>query len=651
MESGAEEPDASGGSASSLASDAFKLNVRRSGAEHAALSAPAVTAAPPRSVSQIVTGSKNESPMAAASLETDAARRDSDAPNDAEARELARADQEDTLTSSVIAQIKEFTSGWRKGVAVGTGVRNRTLQHSDQQSPQDPSRLAMSRSLTLAGEPVYSKRRPAEPVPETTEAGETHEADRRKEKARPAPESVVAAERPVSTFSLYVSDASFRVAADALAQGRLPVPGDLRIEEFTNAFDYGDPAPTGDVPVAFAQEQVADPQTPGARLVRMTLRTATEGRAASQRLNLTLALDVSGSMKRQDRADALRLATRSLAAQLSEEDLLSIIVFDRTGELATDRARGADAAKALYAAVARPRTNGTNIEEGLRMAAEHAKRIRDEGAINRVVLVTDGIANLGSKLPEPVKVIVRDLRAVGIATDVVGVSPRDLDKRLLEEIARSGDGRHLVVDDNPEDAGRFAAQLAGSFRPAASNVKLQVRFNPRRVETYRLMGFERHLLEEKDFRNDSVDAAELAAAEGATALYRVRTLPDGYGDIGTASIRFLETSSGRVVEHTWVIPYADPVDSLDQASASMRLAVAATLLGDALAHPGTYGTDELDFLRQSLASAPGLVRSHRVNQLLDMLENRPASWRAANTRACSMVFFAMKVEPANWKRE
>lgn len=551
-------------------------------------------ATPSMSASQIAKDSLQKAPLPVARRSPAPAR--SAAGFDADARELTGDEFKSNWRGSSVQNtqsvnaIKNFTAGWGKGSRAERGIRERAFPSEHAEAASDLSLLESRRDL----------------------AGY--------EKTRKAPESVVAAEQPVSTFSLYVSDASFRVAAEALGLGRLPEPSAVRVEEFTNAFDYGDLAPTGEVPVALALEQVADPQLTQTRLVRMTIRAAAEGRIGSKRLNLTLALDVSGSMKRQDRADALRRAAESLLGQLAEQDTLSIVVFDRTAELVADRTRGAEAAQALDGAVNRPGTNGTNIEEGLRMAAEHAKRIKDASAMNRVVLVTDGIANLGATVPESVAATVRELRAFGIATDVVGVSPKDLDNRLLEVMARAGDGRHLVVGSGQDDAERLGEQLAGSFRPAASNVKLQVRFNPRRVEIYRLMGFERHMLDESDFRNDAVDAAELGAAEDATALYRVRVLAEGSGDIGTVSIRFRASSSGRMVEHTWVIPYKEPLLTLDEAPASMRLAVAATLLGDALAHPGTYGSEELASLRKSLASAPALVRSPRINQLLDMLE-------------------------------
>src|SRR6185436_10938400 len=121
----------------------------------------------------------------------------------------------------------------------------------------------------------------------------------------------------------------------------------------------------------------------------------------------------------------------------------------------------------------------------------------------------------------------------------------------LEALTRKGDGRYAVLNSPEEADAQFARQLAGAFRPAAKDVKVQVRFNPARVARYRLIGFEKHRLKTEDFRNDAVDAAELAAEEAAVALYQVEVLPEGEGELGEVSVRFLDTGSGQRVERAW----------------------------------------------------------------------------------------------------
>jgi len=174
------------------------------------------------------------------------------------------------------------------------------------------------------------------------------------------------------------------------------------------------------------------------------------------------------------------------------------------------------------------------------------------------------------------------MRQQGIAFDACGVGADGLNDEVLESLARKGDGRYYFLD-RPEDADAgFARQIAGALRPAAKNVKVQVIFNPERVGKYRLYGFEKHLLKKEDFRNDSVDAAEMAAEESGVAMYHYEPLPEGRGDIGTVAVRFLDTASGEMVERTWNIPYEPQMVRFSDAPAGLRLAGSAVLFAEKL---------------------------------------------------------------------
>ncbi len=330
-----------------------------------------------------------------------------------------------------------------------------------------------------------------------------------------------------STFSLHVSDASFRMARAAMERGERPVAEGVRVEEFYNAFDYGDPAPAGGEPVACAVEQAAHPALPQRNLVRIGVRTGAQGRGASTPLNLTLLLDSSGSMEREDRREGLARAVEGLAGLLKEGDTVTVASFARQPRLLADRLPGSEAGKLAGIVGGTPSEGGTNLEEGLKLAGELALRQFKAGAQNRIVLFTDGAANLGDAEPESLQAMVEGFRRRGIAFDAAGFGAEGLNDGLLERLTRNGNGRYYVVD-GPEDAeGGFAAKLAGAFRPAAEDVKVQVRFNAERVARYRLIGFEEHRLEKEDFRDDSVDAAEMAEEEAGNALYQIEVLPQG----------------------------------------------------------------------------------------------------------------------------
>ena len=412
-------------------------------------------------------------------------------------------------------------------------------------------------------------------------------ADLPLEKAKaPAPAQtfteISAAKEPVSTFSLHVSDVSFRLAQAALAKGETLDRASIRPEEFYNAFSYGDPTPALAEKVSCRIEQAAHPFAQQRNLVRIAVKVAAAGRDAAQPLHLTVLLDTSGSMEREDRAATIQSAMKALTSLLGPNDRLTLIGFSRQPRLLAEALPGDQAGQVQDLIKNTPAEGGTNLEEALKLGSELAHRQFNAAAQNRIVLLTDGAANLGNANPAQLAASIEALRQQGIAFDACGVGLEGLDDGMLENLTRKGDGRYYVLN-SPEaaDAG-FAKQLAGAFRPAAENVKLQVRFNPARVGHYRLIGFEQHRLREEDFRNDSVDAAELAAEEAAVAVYQVEALPQGEGELGEVYVRFRDASSGNMVERSWTLNYDAQAAAFDRATPSMQLAGTAALLAEKL---------------------------------------------------------------------
>jgi hypothetical protein len=192
---------------------------------------------------------------------------------------------------------------------------------------------------------------------------------------------------------------------------------------------------------------------------------------------------------------------------------------------------------------------------------------------------------------------------------------------VLEAVTREGDGRYYLLN-RPEDADEgFAKHLAGSLRPAARNVKVQVRFFPERVSRYRLLGFEKHRLQKEDFRNDQVDAAELAGAESGVAVYEVEFAPNGRGPVGEAAVRFQDTASGAMVERSWAVGYQEHTPDLDKAAPEMQLAATAAFVAEKLHGGARAQAVELTALAPVLTNLRGAFPAYeRVQQLLQMAE-------------------------------
>ena len=430
-----------------------------------------------------------------------------------------------------------------------------------------------------------------------------------------------AEEEPFSTFSLHVGDSSFHLARSALSKSQWPERETIRVEEFVNALDYRDPIPTHEEKVGVALNQARHPFIQQRNLLRISLATAARGRQASVPLRLTLLLDNSGSMERPDRRETVQRALGLLLAQLQETDEVTLISFARQPRLLADRAKGADAKALLDRVVNLPSEGGTNLEAALDLAFQKAQEQQVPNAQNRIILLTDGAANLGDAEPTRLAAKIETFRDAGIAFDAAGIGAQGLNDEILEALTRKGDGRYYLLD-RPEDADTgFARQIAGALRPAAGNVKVQVEFNPDRVGAYQLIGFEKHRLKKEDFRNDAVDAAELAAAEAGVAVYQVEARPEGKGDIGSVSVRFRDLSTGEMVEKRWPILYDPNTPPFEQAAPAMRVAGTAAFLGSRLKEDVIGQLVELETLSTVLNDLPSLwKRDQGLRQLQEMVQ-------------------------------
>jgi Mg-chelatase subunit ChlD len=434
----------------------------------------------------------------------------------------------------------------------------------------------------------------------------------------PQPE-VLTVEQPISTFSLNVSDVSYKLAAASLENGVLPDPSTIRSEEFINAFDYRDPEPPSGQAVALAWERARYPFAHDRELVRLSVCTAAQGRAANRPLNLVLLLDNSGSMERADRVRIIREAMRVLATQIQPQDRVSVVSFARTARLWVDGLPGTQANELPERIGELTPEGGTNLEAALGLAYETAARHFVAGGVNRVVLLTDGAANLGTIDPHQLKGRVESNRHKGIALDCFGIGWEGYNDDLLEILARNGDGRYGFINTPEDAAARFADQLAGALRIAAANVKVQVEFNPDRVAAYRQVGYAKHQLTAEQFRDNTVDAAEIGAAEAGNALYLIRFSPQGQGPLGVVRARYQDPATGEFAEEAWVLPDLGPAPALEASSPSLRLAGAAAAFAEWLARSPFAGDVSPDRVLRLLEGVPeAFAPDPRPQQLREM---------------------------------
>jgi Ca-activated chloride channel family protein len=420
------------------------------------------------------------------------------------------------------------------------------------------------------------------------------------------PEVATAANSDVnfSTFSLNVSDVAFKTAAASLNAGALPDPNSVRVEEFVNAFNYRDPAPARGARLAFAWERTRYPFAHNRDLLRFAVQTAAQGREAAKPLNLVILLDNSGSMERPDRVQIIGDSLKVLAQKLQPQDKISVVAFSRTARLWVDGMAGGKPQELLNVVGGLVPQGGTDLGAGLELAYKTAVKNFMPKGNNRVIMLTDGAANLGDLSPDDLKKKVVQHRQKGIALDCFGIGWEGYNDDLLEVLSHNGDGRYSFLND-PEQAGpEFANQLAGALNVAACDVKAQVEFNPARVTAYRQIGYAKHQLTKQQFRDNTVDAAEIAASESGNALYVIQVNPEGSGPLGVVRVRHKAPDTGEYMEQEWTLPYQPKVPALDQAAAPMRLAAVSAAFGEWLARNPYAGEVNVNALPNYLNGVP-----------------------------------------------
>ena len=391
-----------------------------------------------------------------------------------------------------------------------------------------------------------------------------------------------------STFSLNVTDVSFQLAARQLAQGIAPNPVSIRQEEFYNAFDYRDPAPASGEPIRFEVESATLPGSHNLKVVRLAVKTAAQSRAAEKPAQITFAVDNSGSMQRSDRKSTVQAAFANLTDGLRPRDRINVVTFATDSRVELLQSPPSNAPQ-IQAALNTAPEGGTNLEEGLATAYEVAARYYHPAYENRVVLLSDGIANLGRTEADQLVGMIEKNRNQGIAFDGFGIGWENLNDPLLAELARNGDGQYAFLN-SPEDAGKiFAQALSNSLQAVARDVKVQVEWNPDRVQRFRLIGYETHLLKKEDFRNDAVDAAEMAPEETGNAIYLVELQANGTGPLGTARVRFkMDAATTTTEERSWIIPNPPVWPEIESASPRLQLGTAAAIFADKLQDPNRF---------------------------------------------------------------
>jgi Ca-activated chloride channel family protein len=351
----------------------------------------------------------------------------------------------------------------------------------------------------------------------------------------------------LSTFALDVDTASYAVARTYVMDGNLPPYESVRVEEFINYFDQGYALPRDANFAIYADGAPSPFHRDDSYLVRIGIQGYDIPEADRKPASLTFVIDVSGSMAQGERLEIVKHSLELLVDRLRSDDTVGIVAFTTRAYIVLEPTSARNQ-RAILAAIAElyPQ-NSTNVDDGLRLGYQLADETYRRGAINRVILCSDGVANTGTTNPDALVEFVRGY-SDRISLTSIGVGMGNFNDVLMEQLADKGNGFYAYVDTYAEAEKLFLERLTGTLQTIARDAKVQVDFNPEVVDRYRLLGYENRAVADRDFRNDAVDAGELGAGHTATAVYAVQLHPRAEGRVATVQLRWEDPDTGKVSE-------------------------------------------------------------------------------------------------------
>ena len=399
-------------------------------------------------------------------------------------------------------------------------------------------------------------------------------------------------EDALSTFALDVDTASYVVTRNYLEGGQLPPIEAVRVEEFVNYFDggYRPLIDEFNITLEAAPTPFSDPD-------RVMLRVGVQAPEVLSDLvipdSVVLVLDRSGSMgqsagpadRPMERMTLVHEAVELLLSGLPGSTRVGVVAYDDRAATILDPTRVSGNAGWIMDEIRYNVQPGgsTNAEAGLTRGYDMALSEADRGRAVLVLLLSDGVANVGATRTDDILEEIGERGDIGLSTIGVGLGP--FNDALMEQLANKADGTYHYIDSPAEARRIFVENLTSLLASVARDAKIQVEFDADKVLSYRLLGFENRAIADEDFRDDTRDAGEVGAGQSSTALYEVtldRSWDRSRGPIATATLRYRRPASERITE-TWASLHpADVERSFTDAGPHFRLAVVAAEFAEVL---------------------------------------------------------------------
>jgi len=334
---------------------------------------------------------------------------------------------------------------------------------------------------------------------------------------------------PLSTFSIDVDNASYSNIRRYINMGELPPVEAVRIEEMINYFKYTYPEPKGEHPFSVYTELAVCPWDNKHQLLHIGLKGKSIDKSSLPPSNLVFLIDVSGSMSDPNKLPLLKSAFSLLINELRAQDRVAIVVYAGAAGLVLESTPGSRKERILSAIDNLEAGGSTAGGEGLKLAYAQAEKNFMEGGNNRIILATDGDFNVGVSSNGGMEKLVEEKRDLGIFITVLGFGMGNVKDDKMEIIADKGNGNYSYIDNLQEARKVLVREFGGTLFTIAKDVKFQIEFNPAKVASYRLIGYENRLLNDEDFNDDKKDAGEMGAGHNVTALYEL--VPSGSDEV------------------------------------------------------------------------------------------------------------------------
>ncbi|AEV98407.1 hypothetical protein A4D02_22355 [Niastella koreensis] len=332
---------------------------------------------------------------------------------------------------------------------------------------------------------------------------------------------LTARQNPLSTFSIDVDEAAYSNVRRYINNGSMPPAGAVRIEEMINYFDYSYPQPQSDVPFSVNTELSECPWSPQHRLVHIGLQGQEIQVQNLPNANIVFLIDVSGSMDEPNKLPLVKSSIKLLTDQLRPDDKVAIVVYAGNAGLVLPATSGSNKT-AIKEAIDQLEAGGSTAGgAGIQLAYKVARENFIKGGNNRIILATDGDFNVGASSDDELVSMIEKERQSGIFLSVLGYGMGNYKDNKMQQLADKGNGNHSYIDNINEARKVLVTEFGSTLFTIAKDVKIQIEFNPAKVQAYRLIGYENRVMAAEDFNNDKKDAGELGSGHTVTALYEV----------------------------------------------------------------------------------------------------------------------------------